>query len=344
MPVDARLVTRSPAMRELEEIVDRVAPAPSNMLLLGESGVGKELVARIIHARSTRSSGPFVVANCGSIPEHLCESEFFGHERGAFSGAVRGREGLFLAASGGTLFLDEVGEMPLALQAKLLRAIEQREVRPVGADEHREADVRIVAATNVDLEARVAAGAFRADLFYRLRVIQLRVPSLRERREDIDELARALLDERAARLGRGSPRLSPDALQWLREQPWPGNVRELGHLLERVLVLSRDDVLTAGHLRGAGEDRTRPALTYADARSKALHEFERTFAVDVLARAGGSIGEAARLAGLDKSSFRRLLRRCGLLAAPEGDAAPSVNGATPRRGERSGASSSRRRG
>src|SRR5450432_2583741 len=227
------LLGRSPAMRALDGMIERVAPSRTTVLITGESGTGKELVARALHKRSPRSSSPFVPVNCGAIPEGLIESELFGHTKGAFTGAQGSRSGLFQAASGGTLFLDEIGELPLALQVKLLRAVQERRVRAVGADEDEEVDVRLIAATNRDLAAEVKAQRFREDLYYRLNVIQLRVPPLRERREDVVLLADHFLRRFEAEHGRGRLDLSREAKRRLDAYDFPRNVRELENLIER---------------------------------------------------------------------------------------------------------------
>jgi len=236
--VERRLITSSPGMQAVLDLVDRVAPSEATVLVTGESGTGKELIARRLHRRSGRGGGPFVAVNCAAIPAELLESELFGHVKGAFTGAVRDRPGHFRAAEGGTLFLDEVGELPLALQPKLLRVLQEGSVAPVGGEAVVPVDVRIVAATNQDLEHQIAAGDFREDLFYRLDVIRVEVPALRDRPEDILLLARSFLDElapgRALRVGR-------DITRVLREREWPGNVRELRNACERLALLAPGD-------------------------------------------------------------------------------------------------------
>src|SRR5471032_123588 len=244
------LLGRSPAMRALDGMIERVAPSRTTVLVTGESGTGKELVARALHKRSPRSSSPFVPVNCGAIPEGLIESELFGNTKGAFTGAQGSRSGLFQAASGGTLFLDEIGELPLALQVKLLRAVQERRVRAVGADEDEEVDVRLIAATNRDLAAEVKAQRFREDLYYRLNVIQLRVPPLRERREDVVLLADHFLRRFEAEHGRGRLDLSREAKRRLDAYDFPGNVRELENLIERAVTLSDGPEVTLDALPG----------------------------------------------------------------------------------------------
>jgi two-component system response regulator PilR (NtrC family) len=242
------MVARSGAMHRVFELVEKVAAARTTVLITGESGVGKELVARAVHARSPRVQAPFVPVNCGAIPEGLIESELFGHAKGAFTGAQGAKQGLFQAAQEGTLFLDEIGELPLSLQVKLLRAIQERSIRPVGESADVEVDVRLVAATNRDLAAEVQAGRFREDLYYRLNVVQIRVPPLRDRREDILPLADHFLRRFAAEHGRPVPRLSADAKRRLDEYWFPGNVRELENLIERAVALSSGSEVTVDAL------------------------------------------------------------------------------------------------
>ena len=251
-PVDATapgIVGSSQVMRDVLTRVELVARTDTTVLILGESGTGKELVARAVHQNNTRRKGPFVAVNCASLPEGLMESELFGHERGAFTGAAGARQGLFESAEGGTLFLDEIGELPLAAQARLLRVLQEREVRRVGANRARSIDVRLVAATHRDLRAMVRDGEFRQDLYFRLNVFDLTLPPLRDRGQDVFELALVLGAQIAARLGRPAPSLTPEARQAMSDWHWPGNVRELENRLERALILSEDGVLTPSLLR-----------------------------------------------------------------------------------------------
>lgn len=233
-----RIVGQSACMVQIRSRIEKVATSMAPVLILGESGTGKELVARAVHACSHRADGPFVAVNCGAIPENLIEAEFFGARKGAYTGATQDREGYFQAARGGTLFLDEIGDLPLAMQAKLLRVIQERRVRPLGGVQEEAVDVRLVSATHRDLAARVQDGSFRQDLFYRLNVIGLRTPALRERRDDLPELAHTLLQRICAESGQPAPELSPGALAWLQASALPGNVRELENLLQRALALS----------------------------------------------------------------------------------------------------------
>jgi two-component system, NtrC family, response regulator PilR len=239
----ARLVGISPVMQQVKERISKVANSMAPVLICGESGTGKELVASALHGSSHRRSGPFVAVNCGAIPENLMESEFFGVRKGAYTGATQDREGFYQAAAGGSLFLDEMGELPLAMQAKLLRAVQERRVRPVGAAQEESVDVRIISATHKDLATEVAAGRFRQDLYYRLNVIEINIPPLRERREDLPALCEALLQRIAAESGVAMPELSPDLLAQLSLLPLHGNVRELENLLHRAVALSDEQAL-----------------------------------------------------------------------------------------------------
>ncbi len=244
----AGLYGRSPAMDALRQTIAKVARSQAPVYIAGESGVGKELVARTIHAEGGRAGGPFVPVNCGAIPSELMESEFFGHKKGSFTGAHADKPGLFQSADGGTLFLDEVAELPLAMQVKLLRAIQEKSIKPVGANAEVVVDVRILSATHKDLAPMVADGRFRQDLYYRINVIELRVPPLRERLEDLPGLSTRILERLAGHLGRRAPDLCDDALEALRQYPFPGNVRELENILERALALADGERLNADDL------------------------------------------------------------------------------------------------
>jgi len=260
-----RILGRSRVMQEAVSQIRAVAESDASVLLLGESGTGKELVAQAIHWASARRGGRFLAVNCAAVPESLLESELFGHEKGAFTGADRRREGLFAAASGGTLFLDEIGDMPFATQAKLLRVLQDRAVRPLGGTASVQLDLRIVAATNKDLAAMVRDGRFREDLYYRLAVIPIRLPSLRERPEDIMPIAEHFLRETAARLGKAVEGFDESATQWMERHGWPGNVRELENVVERAVVLAHGSTITRGDLGteftlDAGHSALRPTL------------------------------------------------------------------------------------
>ena len=323
-------VGTSPGMREVRRLVGAAAPTGASVLILGESGTGKELVARAIHVGSPRRGKPFVSVNCSALAETLLESELFGHVRGAFTGAEAGRDGLFVAADGGTLLLDEIGDAPPSVQTKLLRVLQEGEVKPVGANKVVRVDVRLIAATNVDLEGAVRASRFREDLYYRLNVVGVRVPPLRERHGDIGPLAAHFLAGYGVQLGRVIKEISPEALAALEAWTWPGNVRELENAMERAVVLGRSgrlelgdlpDAVVKGTQRGAGAPLLAPppgqTLPYNEARERALVAFDKTYLEGVLAQTGGNISQAARLAGLDRSNFKRALRRVG--GEPDGE-------------------------
>jgi DNA-binding NtrC family response regulator len=299
------LVGESDAIRALREQILLAARTPSNVLITGESGVGKELVARAVHAEGTRHDAAFVAVNCGAIPENLLESQLFGHVRGAFTTAVQANQGLFVAASQGTLFLDEIGEMPLPLQVKLLRVIEDKSVLPVGGTKPTPVDTRIIASTNRDLEHEVEAGRFREDLFYRLNVVHLIVPPLRDRRGDIPVLVDHLLSRLNAKLGTRCLGVERDALWSLIGRPWKGNVRELENVLERAIVLGGSDLISLRDL--AAEPAAEQGGTPQDLRG-AVRRFERQHLMDVLAATQSDKRKAARVLGISLASLYRKLR------------------------------------
>ncbi|MCY1075189.1 sigma 54-interacting transcriptional regulator [Archangium lansingense] len=309
------LVGESLAMRELFAVLEHVAPTDTTVLIQGETGTGKEVVARALHEASARRKGPFVAVDCGALPEGLVESELFGHVRGAFTGALAARSGAFVRANGGTLFLDELAGIPPPVQARLLRVLEERRVRPVGGDAEQAVDVRVVAASRVDLSLAVAEGTFRPDLYYRLAVVTLPLPPLRQRREDLPLLVAELLRRRGFEPG---PIRGP-GLEVLSGHDWPGNVRELRNVLERALVLSRgahgfEELRLSLQPQGTGtEVPLRTDLPFAEAKQALVDAFERHYLRDVLARAGGNLSEAARQAGVDRKHLRTLARRHGLL-------------------------------
>jgi transcriptional regulator with GAF, ATPase, and Fis domain len=316
------IVGRHPALARQLELASRVSALAAPVLILGETGTGKDLFARAIHAASPRAKAPFVAINCAELPPSLAESELFGHEKGAFTGADRPNPGLFERAHGGSLFLDEVGEASLALQTMLLRVIERNEIRRIGARETRSVDVRVIAATNRDLEAEVARGAFRRDLFFRLNVVPLYLPPLRERREDIPELVEHVLAELRPRLGRPGLRVHQDALEALVLDPWPGNVRELENRLLRASILTPSDDIHAEHVRPPGQegppaaqalDRALGLLPLKEARD----EFVRQHVRRALEVSRGNRKDAARLLQVDPSNLSRTMRRLGL--APPGE-------------------------
>ncbi len=299
-------VGRSEAMLQVFKTAARVAASDATVLILGESGTGKELVARAIHQSSPRAAGPFVPVDCGAIAEGLLESELFGHVRGAFTGAQAARRGLFEEASGGTVFLDEIGDVGVGLQARLLRTLQEGSIRRVGANEAIAVDVRVVAATNKDLEAAVKAGRFREDLFYRLNVVSIRIPPLRERREDVPLLA----EHFAAKHGRGKGAISAEARELLQAYDWPGNVRELENVVARALALNPSGVVVPAdlpdRLRGRAAEPTRGLPLPAGLRPT-LDELSRRYAVLVLGECGGNKTRAAELLGIDRKTLYRIL-------------------------------------
>jgi two-component system response regulator AtoC len=316
---------QAPAMLELDRMVTKVAPTDSTVLITGESGTGKGVVARQLHELSARRDAPFIPVNCGAIPENLLESELFGHTKGAFTSADRARKGLFLQADRGTIFLDEIGELPLAMQTKLLHVIEDKEVRPIGGEQVRKVDVRIVAATNRDPQQMVAAGKLREDLFYRLSVFHVRVPPLRERREDIPELVRYMLQ----RVGRGSAvsrrlGIDPVAEELLVAYPWPGNVRELDNVINRAYILADGDVITPGDLSPevartplVATEAGTPVAVKGTLRDQ-LRRMEAEAILQALQEAGGDRKVAAQKLGIGLSSLYRKLEGIEKEASPPG--------------------------
>lgn len=311
------IVGRNPVMRQLYDQIGRVADLKTTVLLLGESGTGKELVARAIHSAGRRAEGPFVAVNCGALPENLLESELFGHVKGAFTGAVSDKAGLFEQAHGGTLMLDEVGEMPASLQVKLLRVLQEGELRPVGGGQVRAVDVRVVSATARDLQAEVAAGRFREDLYFRLNVVSLQLPPLRERIDDLPLLAEQFLRRCSARIGKNTvPRLSADAVRAMMAYGWPGNVRELENRIERALVLSDHDLVTAQELNLPGAQSGTAAALALPTGSLSLKQAERALEVDMIRRAlehtGGNRTQAAKVLEISHRSLLYKLKEYGL--------------------------------
>ena len=305
------IVGRSNAMREVVSILERVAPTDVPILIEGESGTGKDMVARAVHGLSKRA-GAYIALNMSAIPESLAESELFGHEKGAFTGAETTRAGFFAEAERGTLFLDEIGLLAPTLQAKLLRVLQDGEYIPVGSRRPRKANVRVVCATNEDLAKNVEQGKFREDLYYRIRVVPLRVPPLRERREDIPLLVEHLVKKHALRLGRPPLMPDPDAMRAVLDRPWPGNVRELEHALERALLLARGDVLTVADL----PPDPRPSHEADPGEGgyrQARDSWEKRYFQELLDEAGGSVSKAADLAGLHRSTLYEKLARIGLV-------------------------------
>jgi two-component system response regulator PilR (NtrC family) len=321
----AQLLGRSRAMQKVFELIQKIQSTRTSVLITGESGTGKELVARALHTEGNRSSGPFVAVNCGAIPDELMESELFGHKKGAFTGAVADKPGLFQQAAGGTLFLDEIGELGLGLQVKLLRGLQERRVKPVGATEEVEVDVRVVAATNRELEEEVARGAFRSDLYYRLNVIEVRLPPLRQRREDIPLLVEHFMRRFATEQDKAIEGITPEALQRLEEHEFPGNVRELENVMERAVALSSGpmidvDVLPA--LRSATKTPTDPIVEFpADGvdLDRLMADYERAIVQKALEKAGGVRKRAAQMLGISFRSLRYRLEKLGFDKGGDGD-------------------------
>jgi two-component system response regulator AtoC len=306
------LIGQSPAMLEVYKRIAAVAPGAATVLVEGESGTGKELVARAIHENGPRRTAPFVAVICAAIPESLLESELFGHEKGAFTGAVARRAGRFEQAAGGTLFLDEIADMELPLQAKILRALQEREVELVGGAKAVPVDVRVVAATNADLRAAIGRGAFREDLFHRIAVVTVRVPPLRERGGDIDLLSIHFARIFSARHGKGVRSLSAEALALLRSHPWPGNVRELANAVESAVVVARDETLRLEDLPEEVRRAARAREGPADAGPGTLAEAEARHIAQVLGRTGGRIAPAAEILGIHRNTLARKIRELGL--------------------------------
>jgi DNA-binding NtrC family response regulator len=324
------IVAKSPTMRHLVDLARRVAKVDATVLITGESGSGKERIARLVHDESTRASGPFIAVNCGAITESLLESELFGHARGAFTGATQDRPGLFEAANRGTLLLDEVGEVSPGMQVKLLRAIQEREIRRVGENKSRPVDVRIVTATNRDLAEGVASGAFRQDLYYRIKVVELHVPPLRERRDDVLPLARVLLAGAALRMKRKISGLAPGAADQLLRYRWPGNVRELENAMERAVALASGRRVELEDLSEEIRQAVpRPAPTTGTVRP--LEEVEKEYILAALERNGGNQTHTARQLRIGSATLYRKLKSYGLIGesraapkgAPPGEGSPS---------------------
>src|SRR5579871_3608986 len=325
------IVGVSEAMERVRALIDHFANSASATLITGESGTGKELVARALHSGGARKNRPFIAVNCGAIAEALIDSELFGHERGAFTGAHARHTGLFDAADGGVLFLDEVGDMPPQTQVRLLRVLQEGEVRPVGSTQSHTVDVRVVAATNVDLKRAMREGKFREDLYYRLSPLRIDLPALRDRLEDIPIIARRLLDRHGRRVGRTGVSFSEAAMAALTAYPWPGNVRELANAIEFALTLSKGDVIEAHHLpsyvpsrqetAGAAAGARAPStggrgvsldVPYSEARAEVLREFDRAYLEELMQETGGNLSAAARRSGIDRSNLRRMLRQLGI--------------------------------
>jgi two-component system response regulator GlrR len=298
-------------MAELLAEARMVAASDASVLIRGESGTGKEVLARAIHLASPRAKGPFIAINCGAIPEQLLESELFGHVKGAFTGAGNTRAGLFQAANRGTLFLDEIGDMPLALQVKLLRVLQERMVRPLGATRSESVDVRLLSATHRDLDAAMAQGQFREDLYYRLDVVSLTLPRLEERREDIPPLAAHFVQQVAGKYGKPISGFAPDALEALATAAWPGNVRQLYNVVEQSCALTSTPLIPLTLVQRALRVPAMEALSYTEAKQR----FERNYLVQLLKLTEGNVADAARIADRNRTEFYRLLQKYDLTPA-----------------------------
>jgi DNA-binding NtrC family response regulator len=309
------VIGRSPAMVEVFKMVARAAPTKSTVLILGESGTGKEVIARSIHQHSSRAQRPFVAVDCGALTETLLESELFGHARGAFTGAVADKKGVFQSASSGTCFLDEIGDISLNMQSKLLRVLQEEEIRPVGGKEWIKVDVRVLAATNKDLDDLVKSGAFREDLYYRLKVITIQLPPLRQRTEDIDALTQIFLRRYSLAAGKPITDISEEAIERLRSYSWPGNIRQLENAIEQAVVLAKNSVLTLENL--PQEVRAGLPPLYENARDEhlvfsdlpSLEEIKKRYALYVMNRTRGNISRAAKVLHIDRRSLYRMLAR-----------------------------------
>ncbi|WP_447972652.1 sigma-54-dependent transcriptional regulator [Nitrospira sp. Kam-Ns4a] len=313
-----QVIARSQAMQNLLQQVAQVSDTDATICLVGETGTGKEVIARVIHCNSRRARSPFIAVNCAAIPESLFESELFGHVKGAFTGATDSKRGFFQQADGGTLFLDEIGEMPLALQAKLLRVLEDHKVLEVGAETPRMVDVRIITATNRDLRQAVQTGAFREDLYYRIQVVPLEVPPLRERRDDIPVLAQTFLEQSSRRLGKDVRGFLPEAMQKLMLHHWPGNVRELENTIEKAVIMATQTLITPDLITFTRP----PADSQLKSLTEAKEEFERQYLKQVLDLTGGNITRAAKLAGRYRADFYKLLKKYGLYAPAKRELRP----------------------
>jgi two-component system response regulator PilR (NtrC family) len=313
------IVGRNPKMRQIYAVIERIASATSSVLIQGESGTGKELVARAIHTRSNRAGRPFVAINCGGLPETLLESELFGHTKGAFTGAVATKRGLFDTASGGTLFLDEIGETSPAMQVKLLRALQERRIRPLGSEEEHAVDARVLAATNQDLQQMIHEKRFREDLYYRINVISIQMPPLRERREDIPLLVRYFVDKYARLWKKGAPAVTQEALRALEKYPWPGNVRELENVIERAMALALGDRIESRDLtdevRGFHALKNLSAVEIPEsgfALDDVMEGIKAAYVQRAMEMDGGVMVKAARRLGITFRSMRYFVKKYGL--------------------------------
>lgn len=319
------IVGKSPAISSVFELVKTVAPSSANILITGESGSGKELVARAIHNYSPRKNKSFVPINCTAIPENLLESELFGHVKGSFTGAIADKKGLFEEANGGTLFLDEIGDMSLQLQAKLLRVLQDRQIRPVGGNQVKDVDVRIVAATHRDLKIMAKDGKFREDLYYRLNVVPLRVPPLRERKEDIPLLVESFIKKYALRNNSKVNSVSPEAIGILLAHPWPGNVRELENVIERAVVLSTGEVIEKKSVLGSALEEAQQNIEQMHSDRPTLEKLEERYIKLIMSETDNKKDEAARILGVSRRTLYRKERLYGMVPADSPEPAEETN-------------------
>ncbi len=318
------IVGNSPAINKMLDMIARVAECDATVLITGESGTGKELVARAIHELSPRKNKELVVVNCPAIPEHLLESELFGHVKGAFTGATQDKKGLFIAANGSTIFLDEIGDIPISIQIKLLRTLQEKEIRPLGATKTISVDARVIASTNQNLEEKIVDGSFREDLYFRLNVVNIKVPPLRERREDIPLLALHFLNKYSIQYNKKDLHFAPETIEFLSSRTWKGNVRELENTIKRSVVLATSSTIKPSDISEIGS--TTPFIDtnnlidklltkpYNVAKSSILEDFSTKYLTNALKRTNGNVSKAAQMSGLERQSFQRLLRKYNINA------------------------------
>ncbi len=319
------IVGNSPAIHKMIDMIARVAECDATVLITGESGTGKELVARAIHELSPRKDKELIVVNCPAIPEHLLESELFGHVKGAFTGATQDKKGLFVAANGSTIFLDEIGDIPISIQIKLLRTLQEKEIRPLGATKTISVDARVIASTNQNLEEKITDGSFREDLYFRLNVVTIKVPPLRERREDIPLLALHFLNKYSVQYNKKDLHFAPETIEYLSSRNWKGNVRELENTIKRSVVLATSSTIKPSDISLIGSTRSSYINTnnlieellskpYNIAKSSILEDFSTKYLINALKKTGGNVSKAAQLSGLERQSFQRLLRKYNISA------------------------------
>jgi len=307
------IIGESDAMKRVYKMIDRVSDAKTNVLITGKSGTGKELVARAIHANSSRKKGPFIAINCGAIPENLVESELFGHKKGSFTGATENKDGVFVAASGGSLFLDEIGELPLNVQVNLLRVLQEREVKPIGSNQVKKFDTRVICATNRNLKKEVEEGNFRDDLYYRLNIIEIKVPGLSERRDDIPLLVEHFVNKYRKELNRPVKGVDSDAMQALMSHEWKGEVRELENIIERAILLTDNEFIQIADLPESVIPSSKEGFKCdTESLQDALNAFEKQHIKNVLKKTGGNRSEASKLLQIDPSTLYRKMEKLGL--------------------------------